>query len=933
MKMKILCFLSLILSIQVFAQNLNIPIPNNPNVKVGKLKNGMKYYILKNAEPKNRMELRLVINAGSILETESQQGLAHFMEHMNFNGTKSFPKNEVVNFLQKSGMKFGADLNASTGFDETVYQLQVPTDSVKLFERAFQILADWTSYATLDTVEINKERGVILEEERARGKNAQSRIQQQLFPYIFNNSIYSKRLPIGKTDVIQNFKYEELISFYKNWYRPDLMAVIAVGDFDEAKVEQMINEKFSAIKKVKRAPKRPIYEVPFSGGTQAGIILDKEFPQNLFQILVRLPRERTLTQNDYRTDISESLFSQMFNTRLQEIAKKPNSPFIFGFYSYSPMVSNIDIMNIGVLPKNAEGIELAAKTVVDEMTRISKFGFTNGEFDRAKKDYFNGVEKRFKEKDKTKSAVLVGGLVSNFLRGSNYSNVDFEFEFTKSQLDKITLEEVKQVANKVFKTEDRAVLIVGPEKEKGKYPSDAKLIEIVNFQNLDIKPYEEDVVLTPILETMPTGSKIVSEKKVEEIGVTELTFANGVKMALKPTNFKNDQILFSGISKGGTSNYSDQEYYSASNASSIASQGGVSKLSDTQLDKALAGKNVNVYTYVGELTEGLGGSASPKDFETALQLMFAKVTQPRLDLEVVKSNLKSEKELIANSLKTLTPDKVFGDSISTIFYQNNLRRQSTKPEDIDKIDIERAFGIYKERFADFSDFNFVMVGSFEIEKIKPLLEKYIGGLPSTNRKESFKDLGIKKLKGKVDKNIYKGLEEKAFVSLEYNGDFSYSDEDIVNLTALSEVLDIRLTEKLREEAGGVYTPSVGSSYDAYPNPNYNLSISFGCSPENAEKLVKITMDEIAKIKANGPSKEDIEKVVAEQKRSTELQLKENGFWNGYLTEQYYANKDVNFINRFNNELINKISIKSVMDATKKFCGENVAKFILLPEKK
>ena len=933
MKKVTLFLLSFGVLVQSFAQNLNIPIPNNPAVKVGTLKNGLKYYVLKNAEPKNRMELRLVVNAGSVLETDAQQGLAHFMEHMNFNGTKNFPKNDLVNFLQKSGMKFGADLNASTNFDETVYQLQVPTDSAKLFERAFQILADWSSYATLDTAEINKERGIILEEERARGKNAQSRIQQKLYPILFNNSRYADRLPIGKTDILKTFKPEEIVKFYRDWYRPDLMAVVAVGDFDPEKVENLIKEKFSDLKKTKNAPKRIKYEIPPSAGTQTFQILDKEVPQSTFQMFAKLPKEKTTTQADYRTDIAESLYNQMISTRLQEASKKPNAPFVFGIMGYGSFLAGLDVFQTIVLPKNAEGMEAAIKAIIDEQERLKRFGFTKGELERAKKEYFVGVEKGFKEKDKTKSATFVSSLVQNYLQEGSYPNADFRYEFTKTNLEGITLAEINAITGKIMKEENRIALIVGSEKDKEKLPTEDKMKELINFKNPDVKPYEDEAVLTPILEKIPEGTKVVSEKKVEEVGVTELVFANGIKAALKPTTFKNDQIIFSASSKGGTSLYSDADFYSAELASTAVSQGGVSKLSDSQLDKALAGKTANVYTYISELTEGVGGSTTPKDLETALQLMYAYITQPRRDDEVVKSFLKNQKELIANSLKTLTPEKVFGDSVMTTLYQKNFRRMPTKPEDIDKVNIDRAMEIYKDRFSDMSDFTFVFVGNFEVEKIKPLLEKYIGGLPSTKRQESYKDLNISKVRGKVEKNIYKGLEDKASVNLQFNGNFGYTEEENINLDALTEVLNIKLTEKLREEAGGVYTPSIRSSYEKLPKPTYNLTIAFGCSPANAEKLVKMTLEEIEKIKANGPVKGDVEKVIAEEKRSTELQVKENGFWNSYLLEQYSDGEDLNFINRYGKELIDKITVESIKKAANQFCGENLAKFVLLPEKK
>jgi zinc protease len=933
MKKIVLLLFVLVSAIETYAQNLKIPIPNNPNVKVGTLKNGMKYYILKNQEPKNRMELRLVVNVGSIQETDSQQGLAHFMEHMNFNGTKNFPKNDIVSFLQKSGMKFGADLNATTGLEETVYQLLVPTDSVQLFDKSFQILADWASGATLDTVEINKERGVVLEEERLRGKNAQARISEKTMPILFNNSIHSQRLPIGKTEIIKNFKYEELTKFYKDWYRPDLMAVVAVGDFEVEKVEALINQKFNSIQKVKNPLKKQISDVQLTGGARSSVIVDKEFPQTVFQTVIRLPRERTLTQADVRTDILESLYVQMLNLRLQEITKKPNPPFLFGTIFYVPMLTNMDLFQAICLPKNPESLETAIKALFDEQNRVKNFGFTAGELERAKKEYFLGVEKSYKEKDKTKSASLVGGLVSNFLRGSSYPSVDFTYEFTKAQLDGISLDEVKNISNKLLKFEDQVGIVISSEKSKDKLPSESRIIELMAYKNPDLKPYEDVVANSAILEKIPAGSKIVSEKKINEVDITELTFENGVKVALKPTKFQNDQILFSGSSFGGTSLYSDKDFYSAQTASNIVSIGGVNKLSDVQLEKALSGKIAQVSVYVKELSEGIEGTTTPKDLETALQLMYAKVTQPRRDDELIKSQIKSMKELTENMVKTLTPEQVFSDSITTYLFKNHYRRQPSKPEVFDKINIDRAIEIYKERFADFSDFTFSFVGNFDVEKIKPLLEKYIGGLPSTKRKESFNDLGINKVEGLIEKTIFKGLEDKASVNIQFNGNFSYTDEELTGIRALAEVIDIRLIEKLREEESGIYSPSIDFDYSKFPNPNYNISISFGCAPANVDKLIKVTMTEIEKIKQNGPVKEETEKVIAEQKRSAELMIKDNNFWNSYILGQYSDGRDLNYINKYITQLIDTISTSSVQKAANQFLGKNVAKFVLLPEKK
>jgi zinc protease len=933
MKKLILTFNLLFLTISIFAQSLNIPIPNNPAVKVGVLKNGMKYYILKNEKPAKRMELRLVVNAGSILETDQQRGLAHFVEHMNFNGTKNFPKNELLNFLQKSGMKMGADLNAYTGFDETIYQLQVPTDSAKLFERSFQILADWSQFATLDTAEINKERGIILEEERARGKNAQSRIQEQIYPLIFNNSRYADRLPIGKIEIIKTFNPKLLNKFYNDWYRTDLMAIVAVGDFIEADVEKMIKEKFATISKTINAPLRSKYTIPTQMGLKTAIITDKEFPQTVFQMLTRLPAEKIKTQENFRTNIAQNLYNMMIGSRLQEATQKPNAPFVYSVMAYSPYLAGLDAFQMFAVPKNPEGLEAAIKAVIDEQNRLKLFGFTKGELERAKKSFFELVEKSYKERDKTQSAAFVGPLVENYLHGTGYENADFRYDFSKKQLDGISLQDISIIIKKTTKEDNRVAIIKGSEKDKEKYPSEAKLAEWVNYKNPNLKPYEDDAVATPILDKLPEGTKVVSENKIESVGVTELILANGIKIALKPTDFKNDQILFSATSKGGNSLYSDVDYYSALFASYIVSQGGVGKLSDAQLNKTLAGKTARVSLDISDLQESIQGNTTPKDLETALQLMYAKITQPRRDEEVVKSILKNQKELIANSIKTPSPGQVFSDSVNANLYQHNYRRLSMKPEDVDKVNLDKSLEIYKDRFADMGDFTFAFVGNFDVKKITPLLEKYIGGLPSNKRIESFKDLNINIVKGNIAKTIFKGLEDKAQVSMQFNGEFSNSIEDKINLEALSEVLEIKLIEKLREEAGGVYTPSINSSNEKYPHPTYNLTIDFGCAPANVEKLIKITLDEIEKIKTNGPELVDVQKVIAEQKRTTELQFKENGFWISYLSKQYFNGEDLNYINLYGKELIDKISVDSVKKAANQFCNNNLAKFVLLAEPK
>lgn len=908
------------------------PIPNDPSVKTGTLKNGMKYYIRKNVEPKNRMELRLAIKVGSILETEDQLGLAHFMEHMNFNGTKSFPKNEIVNFLQRSGLKFGADLNASTSFDETIYQLQVPTDSVALFNKAFQVLEEWAHEATLDTAEINKERGVVLEELRLRGKNAQQRIQQQTLPILFNNSLYAKRLPIGTEENLKTFKPESIVRYYKDWYRPDLMAVIVVGDIDVAQVEKIVMERFGSIPSVKNPKTREYASILPHAGTKTVVLTDKEYPQYLVQIYTKLPQHKTRTLGDYRDNIKTSLFNEMLGNRLQELTKKADPPFLGSISQYGGFLGKQDVFQSFALAKNAEGIETAFKALTEENERVLKFGFSDSELERAKTAYLTNVEKAFKEKDKTKSAALVGSLLNNFIDQTPYSSIEFRYEFAQKNVAGITLADINALAPQWIKKDNRDVIVIGPEKDKDKLPKEAQLIEWLNSTGKTLTAYVDDAANKPLLDKLPSGSKVAAEKKVAEVGITEWILGNGVKVVLKPTDFKNDQILVSAQSPGGTSLYTDKDFDNADLSNTLVTESGIADFSATQLEKMMTGKVAQIFPYVGETEEGMSGGCSPKDLETELQLIYAYFTKPRKDPDAIKGFMSTNRDYLKNEQATLTPEKVFGDTITTVLDNYAARSLPMTVERWEKINPNRAFDIYKERFADASDFTFFLVGSFDTEKIKSLIEQYLGALPSINRKESFKDLGIREPKGMISKTVYKGLEDKSSVRLHFSGDYIYTPQNDTQLDAIIEILQIKLTEKLREEESGVYSPNVRGGGENIPAPRYGVDISFGCAPKNVEKLIAVTMSEIQKLKQNGADPKDIEKYKIEAKRSNELKLKENGFWMGYLTGQYETGADLKEIFG-ENARVDSVSPSSTKAAANQYFGENMIRFVLLPEKK
>ncbi|GAB3931041.1 M16 family metallopeptidase [Mucilaginibacter myungsuensis] len=906
-------------------------LPIDPNVIIGKLPNGLTYYIRKNVQPKDRAELYLVNKAGSILETDAQQGLAHFTEHMAFNGTRDFPKNEMVSYLQKSGVKFGADLNAYTSFDETVYQLPLPTDSVKLFEKGFDILANWAGMVSFDTKEINAERGVILEEQRLRGKNAAERMQQQIFPVLLNNSRYANRLPIGKEQILKTFKPETIKAFYKDWYRPNLQAVIAVGDFDPKRVEQLIKQKFSGLKNPANPKPRATYTLPALPGTSVKIVTDKEFPYTVAEIYVKHPETHLRTETDYLRSMRVGLFNQMLSARLGELMQKPEPPFLFAQAGYGGFLANQDAFTTTVYAKSPEKLQSAIKAALDEVQRAQKFGFTESELDRAKQNAITSMENSWKEKDKTKSANFVGEYQRNFLNEEGIPGIDFEYNFYKTRMDVIKLAEINAMAGKFISDKNRVVILRAPEKEKAKLPTEQTLLSWVNASGKGLTAYVDNVSSKPLLEKEPAGSKIISETKNATIGTTSLTLSNGVKVNLKPTDFKNDEILINAFAFGGTSLASDADYVSANISSGIIGSSGVADMSEIQLGKKLSGKNVGVSPYISETTQGISGSSSPKDLETAFQLIYLYFTQPRKDPDIFASQISQTKALLPN--RSLDPNSVYSDTTSAVLGNHHYRRMPLTLEKLATANLDKAYEFYKARFADASGFTFTFVGAFDVEQIKPLLEKYLGGLPSTKSNETFKNLGIHAPAGQLTKSVYKGIGDKSTVQLVFSGDYEFNSANHLQVNALEEILNIKLIERLREKEGGVYSPGVQAGFSKLPESRYSITVYFTCAPANVDKLIAATLDEINKIKQNGAELNDIDKFKAEDKRDVEVQLKENSFWAAHLVRATQHNDDPTKILNYASTL-DKVTPQSTKEAANKYLsGNNLIRLILYPEKK
>ncbi|MCW3106838.1 MAG: peptidase protein [Segetibacter sp.] len=928
----IICFLLIITSFSVNAQTgTSKKLAASPQVKMGKLANGLTYYIRKNQEPKNRAELRLVVKAGSILENEQQLGLAHFTEHMAFNGTKNFKKQELVNFLEKSGVSFGADLNASTSFDETIYMLQLPTDSQSVFKKGFQILEDWAHNVSFENSEIDKERGVVIEEWRL-GQGADERLRAKYFPVLLKGSRYAERIPIGTKQNLETFKYETVKQFYKDWYRPDLQAVVVVGDVNVEQVEQMIKQHFAGIRGPVNPKPRIKYGVPAQKETQTAVLTDPEQAYNQVMMFYKQPSiPEAQTDIEYRSSIVRGLFNAMMSSRLQEIAQKPNAPFLFGGSSYGKLIGDKDALQLMAVAKDGKGIALATETLLQENERVRQNGFTQSELDRAKVAALSSMENAYNERNKTRSSELVGELIRNFLNKEPIPGIEKEYAMYKQYLPGIKLSEVNNLISKWIKPTDRAIVVTAPESEKNNLITESEMLALVNKKQGSLKAYEDKVMTGALLVKAPVAGKIIDEKKVNELGVTELTLSNGVKVILKPTDFKNDEILISAISKGGASLYSDSDYLSVANATTIALFGGIGNYDIMSLQKELTGKQVSVAPSIGQYSEGINGSSTPKDLPTAFQLIYGYFTEPRKDtsmFEVLKQQLTAS---LANKGKD--PNSVFGDSVSYIMSNYNPRRKPLTVDRVAEIKLDKAFSAYQDRFADASDFIFTFVGNFNVDSLKPYIETYIASLPAVNRKESWKDVGIRFPTGVVNKVIKKGKEPKSSVRLTFTGITQYSNLEATQLDQVAKVLEIRLREILREDQGGVYGVGVGANINREPINSYSVTISFGCAPENVEKLTGLVMDEIKNMKANGGTQTNVEKVVAEDTRGLETSVKENNYWLYNLQSKYYYNEDPkNILDE--PAMVTKLTVERTKEmANKYFNTDNMARLVLMPETK
>ena len=905
-------------------------LPLDDGVIHGKLENGLTYYIRQNKEPKDRVTMYLAIKVGSILESEPQRGLAHFLEHMNFNGLKHFPKNELVNYLQSAGVRFGSDLNAYTSFDETVYQLPIPSDDPELLKNGLQVIRDWAQDALLEGEEIDKERGVILEEMRG-GRGANQRMQDQFLPMLLNNSRYANRLPIGTEDVVSGFPHEEIRKFHADWYRPDLMSVIIVGDIDEQEMKGEIERLFSDMRMPENPPVRSEYKVDLKGENQYMVVTDEEMPQTIGQIIIKMPNEKVTTVGQYRQSLIESVLTSMINSRISELSQSSNPPFIGGGVEMGRFLANLDNFSVFFAAKPG-AIEEGFRAIYTELERVRQFGFSESELNRTIASMRKSNETSYIERDKKKSDAYVNSYLNHFLKDAPALSNEYRYELMNQLLPTITLEEVEKAFLSSFVDENRDILFLGPEGDKDKMPKEEEVLAWVSeIQKEQLTAYEDNVSDLPLLASQPVAGKIVKESKIDGIETSEIVLSNGVKVYLKPTTYKNNEIVISAFSPGGTSLYSDEDYLSASNAASLINSSGLGQYNNVEIKKYLADKRVNVSPSISERYESLSGYSDKDGLETAFEMIYGYFTEPRIEDDVFQSFITSTRSNLANQGNN--PQYVFGKEITEALYNNSIRRTPMSLEKVDQINKDRAFEIFKERFADASDFTFVIVGSFDEEEIKPLLEQYLAALPTVDRKDEPRDLGLYEPNKGFNKDVYKGKEEKVNVNLAYYTDYDYNDKNNINVSALSSVLSIKLIEILREEEGGVYGVGAQGSYSKEPKPRLSLNIGFGTSPEKVDKLIELTKKEINRVKTEGPNAEDVQKFIIERERQFQVQQEENGFWLNNITSALRMGEDptkfLNYLDR-----VRGVTPETIKDVAKKYLDEDkLFQFILHPDKK
>lgn len=902
-------------------------LPVDKNVRIGKLDNGLTYYIRHNALPEKRVEFYIAQKVGSILEEPQQRGLAHFLEHMAFNGTKHFPGDDtglgIVPWCETKGIKFGTNLNAYTSVDQTVYNISnVPTDNINVVDSCLLILHDWSSAIKLADKEIDKERGVIREEWRSRN-SGMLRIMTNALPTMYPDSKYADCMPIGSIDVINNFPYQDIRDYYAKWYRPDLQGIVIVGDIDAAEMEAKLKKVFADVKAPVNPAERIYYPVSDNQKPLIYIGTDKEVKNPSVSIFFKQDATPDSLKNTiayYATQYMVNMAVSMLNSRFNELRQTANPPFTGASANYGEyfVAKTKEAFSVDAGSK-IDGIDLAMKTVLEETERARRFGFTASEYDRARANYLQAVESAYNEREKTKNDSYVSEYIGNFLDKEPIPGIEFEYAMLNQMAPNIPVEAINQVMQQLVTDNNQVVLLAGPEKEGVKYPTEEEIAALLKqMKSFDLKPYEDKVSDEPLISEDIKGGKIVSEKANDIYGSTKLVLSNGVTVYVKPTDYKADQIVMKGVSPGGTSVFPNEEIIDISQLNAVALVGGIGNFSKVDLNKALAGKRASVGAGIGNTTETVSGSCSPKDFETMMQLTYLTFTSPRKDNEAFESYKNRLKAQLQNA--DANPMTAFSDTVTRALYGNHPRAIKMKESMVDQINYDRIIEMYKDRYKDASDFTFYLVGNVDLEQMKPMIAKYLGALPAINRKETFKDNKMDIRKGQYKNEFAKQQETPmATIMFLYSGTCKYNLRNNLVLSFLDQALDMVYTAEIREKEGGTYGVSCSGSLGKYPKEELVLQIVFQTDPAKTEKLSAVVVEQLNKMAKEGPSEEHMQKIREYMLKKHKDAQKENGYWLNNLDEYFYTGVDNT---KGYEELINSITAKEIQEFLAKLLKQN-----------
>jgi zinc protease len=915
------------------AQQSAPTVPIDPAIRIGKLDNGLTYYIRHNEEPKERASFYIIQNVGAILEEDDQNGLAHFLEHMAFNGTQNFPGKGIINTLEKHGVAFGRNINAYTSLDETIYNLSdVPVTQVGLVDTCLLVLHDWSHYLLLTDNEIDLERGVISEEWRTR-RNASFRMQKTIMPVMFKGSRYADRDIIGDLDIIKSFNYETLRKYYQQWYRTDLQAIAVVGDIDVDQVEAKIKSMFGSIPSLKDPSIRPAVEIPPHKDTYFVKASDPEatnYSVAVYYLLKGIaPEKKDL--NYYRDQLAISLFNRILSDRIAELLQKGEPPFIQGAIMYGKFVRGYNRMFITVSAKPNK-MDEALRAIYTEAVRLNRYGITPTELDRAKSNLLTQTENLWKQKDKISNDQYVDAISQHFLENEPLESMDAQWELTRQLLPSISADELSGKAKQWLNEENRVIVVTGPEGGNVKLLSETETLAIIDeIAKSAIKPYEDTKVASSLIDKELKGSPVISTRQLPEYNAVEWKLANNAKIIYRFADYQKDNVLFQAISPGGMSLYEPSQLPSAMLISEFTGNFGAGTFDATTLKKMLTGKNVNLRPQLSEINETFSGTSSPKDFETMLQLLYLKFQEPRFDKEAYEALKTRYVGLIANMAKN--PQKIMSDSLQMILTCHSPRTKLVTPEFFNEVSLDKMEKIYRERFSDAGDFTFFVVGNIADSIAKPLVGKYIGSLTDLPSSEKWRDNNDQFPHGMTSREIKIPLEtKKATVIMVFNEKMPWSPEDNMKMSVIRDVLNLRFTEEIREKEGGTYGVSVAAQNDKFPKEEKTLQLSFDTDTAKAEHLKPIIFKIIERIKSSGPTAEDLDKVVKNLLKDREQAKPNNSYWMNMLTSYYRYNLNLDKPENFEN-ILKSLTVKDVQKFAKKFFKKaDVVDLVFTPKK-